>query len=53
MEVDDADRHAMQIQRKTEASVLILDMIDFKTKNTSRIKEGHFIMIKIWLAKKI
>lgn len=31
---------------KVGITILILDMVDFKTKSTSRNKEGHFMMIK-------
>ena len=38
--------HANGNQKKTEAAILISDKIDFKIKNVTRDKEGHYITIK-------
>ena len=36
----------MEIERKAGVAILVSDKIDFKTKNITRDKEGHYIMIK-------
>ena len=38
--------HANGNQKKVGVAILILDKIDFKIKNVTRDKEGHYIMIK-------
>ena len=38
--------HANGNQKKAGAAILISDKIDFKIKNVTRDKEGHYIMIK-------
>ena len=38
--------HANGNQKKAGVAILISDKIDFKTKTTTRDKEGHYIMIK-------
>ena len=38
--------HANGNQKKAGVAILILDKIDFKIKNVTRDKEGHYIMIK-------
>ena len=38
--------HANVSQKKAGVAILISDKIDFKIKNVTRDKEGHYIMIK-------
>ena len=38
--------HANGNQKKAGVAILIPDKIDFKIKNVTRDKEGHYIMIK-------
>ena len=38
--------HANGNQKKAEVAILISDKIDFKIKNVTRDKEGHYITIK-------
>ena len=38
--------HANGNQKKAGAAILISDKIDFKIKNVTKNKEGHYIMIK-------
>ena len=38
--------HAKANQKKAGVAVLISDKIDFKIKNVTRDKEGHYVMIK-------
>ena len=45
-------RHAMQVETKTvRVPILIADKIDFKPKTVTRIKEGHYIIIKASIHK--
>ena len=37
--------HANGNQKKAGVAILISDKIDFKIKNVTRVKEGHYIMI--------
>ena len=38
--------HANGHQKKAGVAIIISDKIDFKIKNATRDKEGHYIMIK-------
>ena len=38
--------HANGKDRKAGVAILILDKIDFKTKDIKKDKEGHYLMIK-------
>ena len=38
--------HAMNREKKAGAAVLVSDKIDFKTKKATRVKDGHYVMIK-------
>ena len=38
--------HANRNQKKAGIAILISDKIDFKIKNVTRDKEGHYIMMK-------
>ena len=38
--------HANGNQKKAGVAILITDKIDFKIKNVTRDKEGHYVMIK-------
>ena len=45
--------HANKDQKKAGVEILISDKIDFKTKAVKREEEGHYIMIKGSIKKKI
>ena len=45
--------HTNRDQKKTGVAIRISDKIDFKTKAVKRDKEGHYIMIKGSVQKKI
>ena len=38
--------HANGNQKKAGVAILVSDKIDFKIKNVTRDKEGHYIMVK-------
>ena len=45
--------HANGNQKKAGVAILVSDKIDFKIKTVTRDKEGHYIMIKGSIQKKI
>ena len=45
--------HANGDPKKARVAIFISDKIDFKTKAVERDKEGHYIMIKVSMKKKI
>ena len=45
--------HANGDQKKAGVAILISDKIDFEIKAVKRDKEGHYIMIKVSMKKKI
>ena len=45
--------HANRDQKKAGVAILISDKIDFEIKATKRYKEGHYIMFKGSIQKKI
>ena len=45
--------HANENQKKAGVAIFISDKIDFKIKTVTRDKEGHYIMIKGSIHKKI
>ena len=45
--------HASGNDKKARVAILISDKIDFKTRTIKKDKEGHFIMIKRSIKKRI
>ena len=45
--------HANGSNKKAGVAILISDKVDLKTKSTTKLKEGHYIMIKRSIKKRI
>ena len=45
--------HATGKDKKAGVAILISDKVDLKTKSTTKLKEGHYIMIKRSIKKRI